>query len=494
MATNNENNARRPAPRRRRRRPGVPVMLTVVLLILALLMGGLGGFALARRTDTHIHELQSARDRITELENTLTLIGYPVGEDVDPQQWLYDTTASQTALEELSGKAWSEEEDDLWQDATLLDATLPEAADPVVVAEFDGGTLLSSEVVPAYNDRLTDRIFAGEDGNAVAEETLNSVMAELVADKLIAAQAEKMGLTALTEADMNRIADEAAERYETQLSDYIAFAMDGSADRDAAAKNLADESGVTLESIAEALKRDYWRQKYYDAVVADVTVDEATVRARYDELLADQMERFAANPEAFENAHLSGDVIVYRPEGYRAVRDVLLALSPADAETASRLMDQIEQGTAPEDAQARLDELYAPLEAKAKEVEEKLTGGAAFSDLMGEYGCSAALNTDALKAEGFYIRDGSYVNSAEFVEGSMMLETPGQVTAPLRSAFGVHLVEYVGDVAPGEAPYEEVSDAVTADALKRRQDAVYASECEKLLAAANVKYYPERLR
>ena len=493
MATNNENNARRPAPRRRRRRPGVPVMLTVVLLILALLLGGLGGFALARKTDTHIHELQAAKDRITELENTLTLIGYPVGEDVDPQQWLYDAAESANALEALSGDDWSEEADDVWQDDTLLSGTLPDAAEPVVVAEFDGGTLLSSEVVPAYNGRLTDRIFAGENGDAVAEETLNAVMAELVTDKLIAAQAEKMGLTTLTDADQKEIDEEAARRYETQLDDYIAFAMDGSGDRDAAARNLADESGVTLESVTEALKRDFWRRKYYDATVATVAVGEEAARARYDELLADQRQRFAANPEAFENAHLSGDVIVYRPEGYRAVRDVLIALSPADADTAARLTDQIEQGTAEEGAQGKLDALYAPLEATAKAVEEKLAGGTAFADLMNEYGCSAALNTDALRKEGFYIREGSYVNSTEFVEGGMMLEAPGQVTSPLRSAYGVHLVEYVGDVTPGDVPFEEVADAVTADALKLAQAAEYKRVCERLLKEANVKYYPERL-
>ena len=99
--------------RRRRRKPGVPVMLTIVLIIIALLMGGLAGFVVARRTDTHVYALQAANDRVTELENTLTLIGYPLGDDVDPQQWLYDNTANDSALADLTDAGWDTGEGEL---------------------------------------------------------------------------------------------------------------------------------------------------------------------------------------------------------------------------------------------------------------------------------------------------------------------------------------------------------------------------------------------
>ena len=162
MANNMNDAARRPhSPRRNRRKPGVPVLLAIVLVIMALLMGALGGFVVARKTDPHVHELQAAKDRVTELENTLTLIGYPLEDDVDPQQWLYDNTADDTALEDLTGAGWDEDADELWTEDSLLTGTLPEDGDPVVVAEFEGGELLSTEVIPAYNDQLTTLIFAG---------------------------------------------------------------------------------------------------------------------------------------------------------------------------------------------------------------------------------------------------------------------------------------------------------------------------------------------
>lgn len=495
MANNNTQTERRQPPRnRRRRREGVSLMLVIVLLIIALLMGGLGGFFVARKTDTHIHELQAANERVTELENTLTLIGYPVDDDVDPQQWVYDKTANESALNDLSGESWDSDEDELWSDETMLDATLPENADPVIVAEFEGGQLLSSEVIPEYNDQLTTLIFAGHSADEVAEETMNGVLRKLAGDKLIAIRAAELGLTELSDDDLAKIKQEAAANYETQLDDYMAFAAEGGDNREAAAKSLEEESGVTLESVTEALKANWWTQKYFDYIVKDVTVSDEEIQAHYDALLAQQKESFTAYPEDFEYAHLTGQLIVYRPEGYRAVRDILISFDSADADKASSLTEQLELDTADADVQKELDALYAPLEKKAGEVQKKLADGQSFTALMDEYGCDIALKNEPLRSEGYYITDSSFVNSVEYVEGSMLLEQPGQVSAPLRSLSGVHLVEYIGDVAPGEVPLTDVLDAVRADALKAKQEEYYSQQREALLEAAQVKYYPERLR
>ena len=269
------------------------------------------------------------------------------------------------------------------------------------------------------------------------------------------------------------------------------------ADRDAAAQQLA-EAGVTLESITEQLKQNWWTQKFYDYTVKDVAVTDEDVQSTYDELLAAQREDFAATPENFEYAHLSGEAIVWRPEGYRAVRDILIAFdSEADSQRAAELLEQLEMIDEDEQAlaetQQALDALFAPLEARAQEAQDKLAQGAAFTDLMGEYGCDEALKSEPLRSEGYFVTDTSFVNSVEYVEGSMMLEQPGQVSSPLRSASGLHLVQYIGDVKAGEVPLSEAQDTVRAEALRRKQAEYYARQRDELLKEANVKYYPERL-
>ena len=493
---NNKSEANRANPRRRRRKNSVPLMLTIVLIIMALLMGGLVGYVVARKTNPYLHELQASKDRVTELENTLTIIGYPVDEDVDPDQWLYDRNLEENALAELTGETWENAaDDDVWSDESLLDGTLPEDGEPVVVAEFDGGELMSSEVIPAYNDLLTTAIFAGRNAEDVAEDTLNRVMEQLAGNKIIAAQAKSLGLTDLTDEDIQQIDAQATESYEHQLADYIAFV--GESDRDKAVQHLA-ENGITLESITDHLKQNWWSQKYYDHIVKDVTVTDEEIHSRYDELLAEQKADFDATPENFEYAHLTGGAIVYRPQGYRAVRDILIPFeSDSDAAKAAELLGQLDlirnDEKALADAKAALDKLFAPLEKKADEVTQKLAGGTSFADLMDEYGTSEALKDEPLRSEGYYVSDTSFINSVEFVEGSMMLEQPGQVSSPLRSQYGVHLVEYVAELAAGEVPIEEVYDAVAADALSHKQSEYYNQQRKALLEQAHVKYYPERL-
>jgi parvulin-like peptidyl-prolyl isomerase len=176
------------------------------------------------------------------------------------------------------------------------------------------------------------------------------------------------------------------------------------------------------------------------------------------------------------------------------VRDILVPFSAEDAAVVATLTEQLELGAADDSVKEQIDAMYQTLDDAARAVQEKLAGGADFASLMDEYSCSPALKAEPLRSQGFYITPNSFVNSQEYVEGSMMLEQPGQVSAPLRSPYGLHLVQYIGDVTPGEVPLAEVSDAVAAEALKQKQNEYYEQQRDALLEAAQVKYYPERLR
>ncbi|MBR1560044.1 MAG: hypothetical protein IJ646_07355 [Clostridia bacterium] len=493
--------------KRRRRRGGVPTALVVILLTIAIVMGGLMGFVIARRTAPADSRLAQANERIIELENTLSLIGFPV--DGDPEAWVFDDSVSSgNAADDLAGAATEGGDDgeDLWtEDESLLTGTLTEGGDPVVVAEFDGGQLLSTEVIPEFNDQLTTQIFAGYSAEEVSDSVLQTVLSDMAAKKLIAQKAKELGLDAVTDDEEKDIQAQAKERYDSQIAYYTAFV-----DRDgltpeqisaAAEQYMKDEAHVTLESIAAELRAELPAKKYYDYVVKDITVDDAAVQTHYDERLAAQKTAFSEYPEEFEYAHTSGRAILYVPEGYRAVLDLLLPFDDdATADSAATLTQQLEALDPMNDADrikaidAELDPLYAPLEAKANEIAEKLKAGESFRALLEQYGGDDMMNAEPLRSEGYYISDHTYLFSAEFVQGSMILDAPGQVSSPLRSASGLHMVQYLKDVAPGEVPLEDVYDAMKAETLKDAQDAYYEEQVTQLLEDANVKYYPERLQ
>lgn len=491
---------RRPS---RRRRQGVSVMLTIVMLIIALLMGGMAGFVIARRTDPHVHALQAANDRIMELENTLTLIGFSEN-DGDPEGWVYDDAVAGDASGDLAPDA--ADEDDLWSDDSLISGMLTDSGEAVVVAEYAGGELLSSEVIPAYNDALTDAVFSGRDASQGGDELLLSVMSDLIADKLAAQKAVELGLDALDDAAHAQIHAQAEAVYEARLADYIAEAADAEAEagdtedaeapdpRAAAEARMAEDAGITLESIEATLTREALKQRYFDEVVKDVSVTDDEVKTCYDELLAAQKASFSEYPEECEYLHNDGELVVCRPRDYRAVRDILIAFPDAQRDEAMNLLvNEIETGEMDEEWHAQVDELYAPLEETARKVQEKLAAGASFESLMEEYGCSDAFKAEPLRSEGIYVADDTFIYSQEFVEAALMLEEAGQVSAPARSSYGVHLVQYIGDAPAGEVPLDEIADAVRAEALSRKQAIAYDQQRDAMLEAANVKYYPERL-
>ena len=501
MANEAKNNKKR-----KRRAGGVPTLLVVALLVIALAMGGLAGFAIARHTAPVNDELEKANERIIELENTLNLIGFPM--DEDPEDWVFDDSAETSAVDELSGKTTSETSDDLsdiWDDESLLTGTLDENADPVVVAEFDGGQLLSTEVIPEFNDQLTTQIFAGYSADEVADSVLQTVLSYKAAEKLIAVKAHAQGLDQLSADDLKQIDEQAKQLYDDQLEYYTAFvAEDGMSDEEihaAAVKYMEEEEQVTLQSLTDALKAEWPTEKFRQQIVKDVTVTDEEVQQYYQDELAAQKETYAQYPEEFEFSHSDGDLVLYVPEGYRAVRDLMLPFqSDEDEINAADLLDQISQLNPESDAariqalEAQLDPLYAPMEATAAEIAEKLQAGESFLSLADQYGQDEMMETEPVRSEGYYISENSFLFSTEFIQGAMILEQPGQVSAPLRSPAGLHLVEYLKDVTPGEVPLEQVSDAIRAAALEEKQDEYYDEQISAMLEEANVRYYPERLQ
>ncbi len=509
MATEMKNTEKsaQPTQKKRRRKKGVPTLLVIVLLVIAIIMGGLAGFAIARQTDSSREQLQAANAKIMELENTLTLIGFSTETD-DAEQWIFDDTGETNGLEDLSGDLSGTPDQDvsaLWTDDTILNGTLTEPSEPVVVAEFDGGQLMSDEVIPEYNDQLTTQIFAGYNAEDISDSILQEVLSYMVSDKLIAVKAQELNLDELTDEDLAAIDAEANRIYNEQLSYYVDFVTEPGMSEDeinaAAAQYMESEEGVTLESITNELKETWWAQKFYDYTVKDVTVTDEEVQAHYNDLLASQKTTFAEYPEDFEYAHINGETIVYRPEGYRAVRHILINFDNLeDTATAMDLMDQIALLDPAADAatiqeyQTQLDALFEPLEAKAAEIESKLQSGQSFESLMDEYGQDEMLKTEPLHSEGYYISSNSSMYSSEFIEGSMMLEKPGDVSSPLRSPEGIHLVEYTADIPAGEVPFADVADLMKEETLSLKQSDYYESQRTVWLEEANVKYYPERLQ
>ena len=492
------------AKKRRRRVRGVPGALVAVLVVCSLFLGGLFGYAAANRTNTYRQQLDSANARIAELENTMTMIGFS-GQSDDADQWVFDDSGIEDEFNDMTG-ATPDNGDAFWGDEGLQSGMLDLGdSEPVVVAEFKGGTVMSNEVVEPYNNALAMQVFSYSDADDVSGDVLSQVLGELVADKVLYQHAEELGLTELSDEDKNEIQLTAQETYDQQR-EFYRTSVDTSGmtqeEADAAVEAyMKDEVGITLEGLVEENTKDYWIQKLFAKVCENVTVTDEALQAAYDSLLASQKELFESSSEEYEYAALVGDPIAYNLPGYRRVRHILLAFDSTETESqATDLTEQIALLDPEKDAeqiaalQAQLDALYTDLDAKAQEILDQLAAGTSFDDLLEQYGQDEAMMFEPTKTTGYYISNSSTQWASEFVEGCMMLEEPGQVSTPIHTVSGVHLIQYVADVPAGEVPLSEIQDALSEQVLEDLQEAAYNDQIAQWIADADAKYYPERLQ
>lgn len=491
--------------RRRRRKRGVPGGLVAALLVIALFFGGLTGFMAANRTNTYREQLEDAQDRITELENLLTMMGFSEGVS-NPDDFVFDDSDSADELVDLSGDSLGDT-NVLWNEDGLASSMLEETGTPVVVAEFgNGGELLSSEVIEPYNDQLATEAFGFGDAGENAGDTLQRVMENLVADKICYQKAEELGLTTLNDADHAAI-KESMQAYYDEQKDFYYDSVDTTGmskeEADAAVDAfLKDEIGISLEDLIAEETGIYWRTKLFNEVTKDVTASEEEIQAAYDSLLADQKARFTDYPEDYEFAIMSGETIAYNLEGYRYVKHILLTFDdPAVATEVEDLSYQISELDPEADfeqiiaLQEQLNVHYTDLEAQAEAVLAELNAGADFDALIEKYGEDEAVHYEPVKSVGYTVSANSFNQfSYDFIEGCMMLENVGDVSVPVRSVGGVHIIKYVADVVPGEVALDSIRATIEAEVLAENQEASYIDQEAQWISDADIKYYPERLQ
>ena len=495
-------NAVKTPQQRRRAKQSTPVALIAIITVAALFFGGLAGYAIGVRSNGYRKQYEEAQERITTLENQMALIGFSA-DSSDATSWTFDDTDSSDEMNDLSGA--TSDTDSFWSNADGISDALSETSEPVVVAEFDGGQLMSDEITDAYNDAMSLLMLNFGDADSDAESVLNRVLEEKLTEKVLYKKAEELGLTELNSADLAAIETDAQNEFADHRAFYSASVnTEGMTETEATAAidaYLEEQVGITLDGLIEQRKEEYWQDKLRDYIGASVTVTDEEIQAEYDSLLATQTAAFTENPEDFEYSSLMGETIVYNPEGYRYVKHILLAFTDADVKNDAQAListiaalDPETQMTQIEEAQTQLDALYTDLDAQAEELIAQINNGADFDTLVEQYGCDDGMNYEPTKSKGYCISATSTQMDSAFIEGAMMLEEPGQISVPVHTAEGVHIIRYESDVTAGAIPLADVRDTIEAQLREEKITDAYDAQAAAWLAEANPVYYPERLQ
>lgn len=383
-----------------------------------------------------------------------------------------------------------------------------------VIIEVAGTTITKGEVqertqqVLDYNEYMNSMYYGyaydktNADNIADAQtEAIDNLIQSAVIDQKIA----EYGFDTFTDEEIAELEAQAAEDYKLYY-DTVQMYFFGSSELtgdelDAAIKAEMAAMGYPVDEAAmlEELKATASSTKLQDEVVKDVVISEEELTAEYTARVESAKSTYDVAPASYgPAADTAGSTVYYAPAGYRTVKHILVKFTEEDQNAIDELNDQITEKTAAgEDVtelQAQLDEktqaAYAAIQPTIAEIQAKLAEGADFNALITEYNQDPGMTAED---EGYLVHETSTNWVPEFTAASMSLAAIGDVSEPVNSSYGIHLIQYAGDVAEGEIGLENVREELTAELLSTKQGEVVEATLEQWVSDANAKIYKDRL-
>ena len=370
----------------------------------------------------------------------------------------------------------------------------------------------------------------------------DSAIEAMVQQAVLEKKAADLGLDVLSDEEKAEVEESVDSTY-TLYSDSVKSAyfadteLEGEELDAAVEAKMAELAYPTREELVESETNAKVLEKVRDEAVKDVTVSEEELQEAYNTHVESAMTTYGNSPSSYGTDVQNGSTIYYVPAGYRYVKHILIEFTDEDSQAISDLESQISdkqtelstaetsladlgedasaddeataqnRATLSETVEARTAEIadlesqledakeaaYAAIQPTVDEVEEKLAAGEDFDTLMEQYGQDPGMQTSPAKENGYPVSADSTNWVAEFRDAAMALENVGDVSEPVRSEYGIHIIKYVSDAAEGEVGLDAVRDALESEVLTQKQDEAYTAAVEAWVEEANAKIYKDRL-
>ena len=407
-----------------------------------------------------------------------------------------------------------------------------------VLAEYDGGTVTVADIIYDFNYQWSYyyQLYAMT-GMELDEETVtmlrDSCVDAAVERAAQSAEAERRGI-ALTEEELAEAEQTARQLYDESYASLLSQATD--ADEDVRAARVEYElyaSGQDYETIlayytAEALNAKLREQE--DAGITDP--GEESIEQAYDQRVESDEANYADSPASFESAMTSGTLVTWMPEGYRTVKHILVipdesVLTPyqeakSELDTMQSELDSLNEqllaatdddpaegeeaadpaaletqiaaqeaaiAAAEEALQPLADACFADVQDTLDEIQSRLDAGEDFQTLIDEYGEDPGMQNEPTATVGYYVSADSTTWDTAFRDAAMLLSNVGDVSEPVLSMSGVHIIRYESDVTPGPVPLDDVRDQLFDEALTAAREEHYGALLDEWVAAIHPVYH-----
>ena len=401
-----------------------------------------------------------------------------------------------------------------------------------VVAEFgEDGVIWRDDAMKEYEAAASAYAQYGLSIDDYADGIKEDILKSLVKSAVIDAKAEALGLSNLDDETIARLQTEATETFENYVDSYRSyFAAEDATDEEAREQTLAalESYGMTQDALTQQTIDGYVDEQLYNYVTADVAVTDEDIKAKYDAMVAEAQESYA-DDYSYNNARNSGNLIVWNPEGYRAVKHVLIKFDDAQAKQYSELHStldslnaELEALNAPaetetpettpevtpeptpeprsrEEIQAdigniatEIEALYSQLLPQAQQVIDEFNGGANFNSLIEKYNADPGMQNEPTATNGYAVSANSTTWDPAFTEGAMSIEAVGQISGPVYGQNGIHVIYYLSDITPGPVALEDIADAVKDAALQDKTAETYDNQVNAWIEEAKPVYHVDR--
>ena len=228
----------------------------------------------------------------------------------------------------------------------------------------------------------------------------------------------------------------------------------------------------------------------------------------------------------------SGTLVTWMPEGYRTVKHILVipdesVLTPyqeakSELDTMQSELDSLNEqllaatdddpaegeeaadpaaletqiaaqeaaiAAAEEALQPLADACFADVQDTLDEIQSRLDAGEDFQTLIDEYGEDPGMQSEPTATVGYYVSADSTTWDTAFRDAAMLLSNVGDISEPVLSMSGVHIIRYESDVTPGPVPLDDVHDQLFDEALTAAREEHYGALLDEWVAAIHPVYH-----
>ena len=407
-----------------------------------------------------------------------------------------------------------------------VDTYYPFYFSQVVATYGEDGVIWLKDVQEQYNAAAAQYEAYGISLSAYGmEDSVKlDILQSFAETEVLLAKAAELGLDQFDEEQEAEFVKEAQATMDEYIDYYIEYyyadAEEVTDEMRAEAENYWLNNGLVPDEVAASLRDQAMLSAVEEYATKDVEVTEEDIQATYEALVERNKEEYTED-RTYNSDRTSGVAIAWNPEGYRAVKHVLIMFDDDQAQQYSDLQSQLNSLTAERDAilnpsededaeeeeaeprdiadvdadiaacGMEIEQLYAQLLPTAEEVIAAFDDGTEFDALIEQYNSDPGMQNEPTASEGYAVSEDSSYWEQAFVDGAMSIENIGEISEPVYGSNGIHIIYYMADIEPGEVGLEAVRESIEQDAEDEKYKTAYDEQVAAWMEEANVEYYYE---